>query len=335
MTESVDVSVVVPVKDEAENVGPLALEIVSALRGGTGSEIVFVDDGSSDGTVDALLKLKGEVPNLRVISHQGNFGQSRAIRTGVRAASGHDRGDARRRRPERPGRYPRSCSPRSARRRRNRPWCRACGMKRRDTLAKRLASRLANRFRGWMLGDHATDTGCGLKAFRRDAYLELPYFDHMHRYFDRADAARGLRRGFRQRAPPPAPAWAIEIRRDRSRARRGRRYPRRDVAEETVARHPRAQGAVSAMIQQGDRLADRRPHLADGGICRPGAVRLALHRAVVQERDRGAQRHPAGVLVFQRRRRDRSARLRRSTSSIPCSSPARPRDCSCTDAICI
>src|ERR1700741_3290125 len=88
MAEPVELSVVVPVKDEAENVGPLVLEIMAALRGQGASEIVFVDDGSSDGTIEALLTLKREGRNLRVISHQGIFGQSRAIRTGVRSATG-------------------------------------------------------------------------------------------------------------------------------------------------------------------------------------------------------------------------------------------------------
>jgi len=177
----VEISVVVPVMNEAENVGPLVLEIVGALRGQGPSELIFVDDGSTDGTVEALQQLKRELPNLRVISHQGNFGQSRAIRTGVRAARGvtivtldgdgqNDPADI----PVLLAAYKKAAP--------------AAGMvsgvrvKRRDTWSKRIASRLANRIRGWALGDNATDVGCGLKAFSREAFLALPYFDHMHRY---------------------------------------------------------------------------------------------------------------------------------------------------------
>lgn len=175
-------SVVVPLKDEAENVGPLAREIVASI-GADNVELLFVDDGSADDTVARLLDLKSEIPMLRIIRHSRNAGQSRALRSGVRAARAgivvtldgdgqndpadiakvlapfHTEGDAA-------------------------PIGMVSGVRvrRRDSIAKRLASRLANRFRRWMLDDDATDIGCGLKAFRRDAYLALPYFDHMHRY---------------------------------------------------------------------------------------------------------------------------------------------------------
>ena len=181
MAEPVELSVVVPVKDEAENVGPLVLEIVAALRGQGASEIIFVDDGSSDATVETLQRLKQELPNLRAISHQGNYGQSRAIRTGVRAARGRIivtlDGDGQ----NDPADIPTllaafgAAAPNVA-------MVSGVRTKRQDTWRKRVASRLANRLRGRLLGDHATDVGCALKAFRRDAYLELPYFDHMHRY---------------------------------------------------------------------------------------------------------------------------------------------------------
>jgi dolichol-phosphate mannosyltransferase len=181
MAEPVELSVVVPVKDEAENVGPLVLEIVAALRGQGASEIIFVDDGSSDATVETLQRLKQELPNLRAISHQGNYGQSRAIRTGVRAARGRIivtlDGDGQ----NDPADIPTllaafgAAAPNVA-------MVSGVRTKRQDTWRKRVASRLANRLRGRLLGDHATDVGCGLKAFRRAAYLELPYFDHMHRY---------------------------------------------------------------------------------------------------------------------------------------------------------
>src|SRR5258708_17532710 len=84
MTDSVQISVVVPVKDEAGNVAPLAREIAQALHGER-FEIVFVDDGSSDATIDELLALRGQFP-LRILAHGRNLGQSRALRTGARAA---------------------------------------------------------------------------------------------------------------------------------------------------------------------------------------------------------------------------------------------------------
>jgi dolichol-phosphate mannosyltransferase len=181
MNEPIELSVVVPVMNEAENVGPLVLEIVAALRGQGSSELVFVDDGSDDKTIEALQILKEELPNLRVISHQGNFGQSRAIRTGVRAAGGSIivtlDGDGQNDPADIPlllaafGAAPPTVAMVSGVR-----------VKRRDTWQKRVASRLANGLRARMLGDKTLDTGCGLKAFRRDAYLALPYFDHMHRY---------------------------------------------------------------------------------------------------------------------------------------------------------
>jgi dolichol-phosphate mannosyltransferase len=178
----VALSVVVPLKDEAENVGPLAREIVRAV-GKEDAEILFVDDGSADETPVRLRELKSELPMLRIIRHSRNAGQSRALRTGVRAAragiivtlDGDGQND--------PADIPKVLAPFHAE---SETPC--IGMvsgvrvRRRDSIGKRLASLLANRFRRWMLNDGATDIGCGLKAFRRDAYLALPYFDHMHRY---------------------------------------------------------------------------------------------------------------------------------------------------------
>lgn len=179
---TVALSVVVPLKDEAENVGPLAREIVAAV-GRENVELLFVDDGSADDTVARLLDLKGEIPMLRVIRHSRNGGQSRALRSGVRAAragivvtlDGDGQND--------PADIPKVLAPFHMESDRTRiGMVSGIRVKRRDSIAKRVASRLANRFRRWMLNDSATDVGCGLKAFRRDAYLALPYFDHMHRY---------------------------------------------------------------------------------------------------------------------------------------------------------
>jgi dolichol-phosphate mannosyltransferase len=177
----IGVSVVVPVKDEAENVAPLAREIGAALQSEPAHEIIFVDDGSNDGTRDKLLALREEIPGLRVIAHARSAGQSRAIRTGVRAArapivvtlDGDGQND--------PADIPKVLAPLRA-------GTPRLGMvsgvraKRHDDFLRRLSSRVANGVRRWALKDGCPDVGCSLKAFRRDAYLALPYFDHLHRF---------------------------------------------------------------------------------------------------------------------------------------------------------
>jgi dolichol-phosphate mannosyltransferase len=190
----VTLSVVVPVKDEAENVEPLAREIAGVVALDDSVEIIFVDDGSSDATPAVLKSLKAALPCLRVIQHGRNLGQSRALRTGVRAARGalivtldgdsqNDPHDIPKLLAEFQGAPDKIGLVSGVR------------VLRQDTMKKRLASRAANGFRRWMLNDGATDVGCGLKAFRRDVFLSLPYFDHMHRYL----VALTLREGYEVR----------------------------------------------------------------------------------------------------------------------------------------
>ena len=181
MTDSVQISVVVPVKDEAGNVAPLAREIAQAL-GGERFEIIFVDDGSSDATIEELVTLRGQIP-LRILTHGRNLGQSRALRSGVRAAKAPIvvtlDGDGQNNPADIPklvaGFRAAATDPAFAMMAGER-------VKREDSWKKRVASRYANRIRRWLLSDNAKDTGCGLKVFRREAFLALPYFDHMHRY---------------------------------------------------------------------------------------------------------------------------------------------------------
>jgi dolichol-phosphate mannosyltransferase len=176
-------SVVVPVKNEAGNVIPLAREIASAIAREPSSEIIFVDDGSDDGTAEALSSLKAELPNLRIVRHSRNAGQSRGIRTGVRAAQSEIivtlDGD---------GQNDPMDIPKLLAILRSDPDGPRLGLvsgvraKRRDSFSRRIASKVANGIRARLLKDGAADTGCGLKAFRREAFLALPYFDNIHRY---------------------------------------------------------------------------------------------------------------------------------------------------------
>ena len=175
-----DVSIVVPVFNEQGAVVSLAREIAAAFAGWR-FEIIFVDDASEDATPARLREARKEIPALRVLAHGRNAGQSRAIRTGVLALRRAPGGYPGWRRPERPGRRAapgralQTASPRVG----------LIGGERRirrDPRGKRWASRMANAVRRRLLEDGADDTGCGLKAFRREAFLALPYFDHLHRY---------------------------------------------------------------------------------------------------------------------------------------------------------
>src|SRR5262245_28694258 len=188
---TLQLSVVVPVCNEGENVGPLAQEIHAALAAYAPSEIIFVDDGSTDGTVGALLATREQgIPELRVIRHERRSGQSAALCTGIRSAraewiitlDGDGQND--------PADIPRLLEARQQ----NGAARLITGHRvaRRDTWLRRLSSRIANGVRGRLLGDRTPDTGCGIKLLHRDTFLELPRFDHMHRFlpalFQRAGA---------------------------------------------------------------------------------------------------------------------------------------------------
>ncbi|GAB3338762.1 glycosyltransferase family 2 protein [Marilutibacter aestuarii] len=174
-------SVVVPVFNERDNAAPLVHEITAALRGVVPFEIIYVDDHSRDDTLDVLRALKAEVPELRVIHHATQSGQSTAVRNGIKAARGEwiatlD-GDGQ----NDPADIPRLLAERD----RADPDTRLFAgwrVDRQDSGSKRWASKWANAIRARMLRDDTPDTGCGIKLFERAAFLELPHFDHMHRY---------------------------------------------------------------------------------------------------------------------------------------------------------
>ncbi|MFC5578955.1 glycosyltransferase family 2 protein [Lysobacter niabensis] len=175
------ISVVVPVFNEQDNVAPLVHEIVAALRGLVPFEIVYVDDHSRDNTLATLQALKAEVPELRVIRHVSQSGQSTAIRNGVKAARGEwiatlD-GDGQ----NDPADIPKLIAQRDGGAHDVKLFA-GWRVHRQDTGSKRWASKWANAIRARMLRDDTPDTGCGIKLFERAAFLDLPYFDHMHRY---------------------------------------------------------------------------------------------------------------------------------------------------------
>ena len=175
------ISVVVPVHNERDNVAPLIAEIVAALRGRWPFEIIYVDDSSRDDTVAVLGELKRTTAELRVIRHLSQCGQSTAIRSGVKAARGAwiatlD-GDGQ----NDPADIPKLIVERDQ----STPDLKLFAgwrVNRKDTASKRYASRFANALRSRILRDETPDTGCGIKLFEREAFLDLPYFDHMHRY---------------------------------------------------------------------------------------------------------------------------------------------------------
>ena len=180
-------SVVVPVKNEQDNVASLIAEINIALQGVV-HEIIYVDDGSTDATYATLVNLKQQYKQLRVVQHVKSCGQSTAVRTGVKHAKyawvatldGDGQND--------PADIPKlmmavteGVELAGGNRRASR----------RDTWVKRISSVIANTVRSKMLRDDTPDTGCGLKLFSREAFLDLPYFDHMHRFLPALIKRRG------------------------------------------------------------------------------------------------------------------------------------------------
>ncbi len=176
------VSIVVPMRNEADNIAPLIDGIAAACAALDGYEIIVVDDGSTDDTAARARDLARDHPALRLVRHDRSGGQSAAVHSGVQAARGAVvctlDGDGQ----NPPGELPKLWQPLLDDVTGRLGLVAGQRVGRKDTLSKRLASRFANGLRSWLLSDGTRDTGCGLKGFRRDAFLRLPYFDHMHRY---------------------------------------------------------------------------------------------------------------------------------------------------------
>jgi dolichol-phosphate mannosyltransferase len=180
-----DLSVVIPVRNEAGNIAPLVAEIAAALDGIGAYEIIYVDDGSDDSTAAEIRRLQAGLPQLRLIRHARSYGQSVAIRSGVKAAGGSwiatlD-GDGQNDPADIPALW-RIVQGTTDDSREKRLMIVGHRGRRRDSWSKRRASAIANAVRRRLLRDDTPDTGCGLKLFPRALFLDLPYFDHMHRF---------------------------------------------------------------------------------------------------------------------------------------------------------
>jgi len=189
------VTVVVPVRNEAGNVAPLVAEIAGALDAQWAFEVVYVDDGSSDGTGAELARLNAQFPWLRHLRHRQSCGQSAAVRSGVQAArapivvtlDGDGQND------------PKFLPAMIRALEQGAPGIGLVAGQRVGRKAsgfKRLQSRIANGVRAAVLRDGTRDTGCGLKAFRRDVFLRLPYFDGLHRFLPALVKREGYEIGY-------------------------------------------------------------------------------------------------------------------------------------------
>lgn len=177
------ITVVVPVMNEESNLAPLISEIIAASQKSPITEIIYVDDGSNDKTFEILKSLKTQYPILRVLQHSKRSGQSAGLWTGIKAATNNViatlDGDGQNDPADIPLVYD-LYKTKTA----NGAKIMVAGQrkKRQDNLGRRLSSRFANNLRSFLLKDNTRDTGCSLKMFAREDYLNLPYFNHMHRY---------------------------------------------------------------------------------------------------------------------------------------------------------
>jgi glycosyltransferase involved in cell wall biosynthesis len=186
-----DVSVIVPVKDEADSVGQLAEEIVEAFDGRDWSwECLWVDDGSKDGTLDRLRALHDSDPRHQFVAHDRNYGQAAALATGLSMAGGRViatlDGDLQ----SDPADLPRLIEMLEAG---AADMVNGVRAKRHDNALRRVSSRIANAFRNRVSGATATDVGCSVRAFRRECVRGVPLFRGMHRFLPTLVAMRGWR----------------------------------------------------------------------------------------------------------------------------------------------
>lgn len=188
-------SIVIPVYNEAGNIAGVVGEVRAAFDGQVDYEIVFVDDGSDDGTAGEIAAEAAAASGVvRAVTHATRGGKSRALINGAKAAHGRFMatmdGDGQDDPASLFGMWQRLCESGAPD-----PRLLVCGWRteRRDGLRRKIVSRIANRVRGWLLGDGTPDTACGLKLMNRETFLELPHFENMHRFFPALFARRGHR----------------------------------------------------------------------------------------------------------------------------------------------
>ena len=189
MVESIALSVVIPVYNEADNIRPLMERLKSALNSAPGQiEFLFVDDGSTDQTLELLKEAQEMDARVRIARFRRNLGQTAAMAAGFRLARGRAvvtiDGDLQNDPAEIPGLVEML-----------REWDAVCGIRirRQDTRWKLLSSRIANGFRNWVTGDNIVDTGCTLKAYRRECLDRLELYQGMHRFLPTLLKMRGFR----------------------------------------------------------------------------------------------------------------------------------------------
>jgi len=187
----IEVTVVLPVFNEKDSIEPLMSEIRESLEPlGKTYEVLFVDDGSGDGSVEVLRRLREKYDNVRLIELERNSGQSAALGAGFKAASGKiivtldsdGQND--------PTDIVRVLEPID-----KKEADAVCGVRihRRDSWTKRKTSQFANWIRNKISGDFIQDTGCSLKAFRRECLNDFFYFNGMHRFFPTLIRMEGYR----------------------------------------------------------------------------------------------------------------------------------------------
>lgn len=177
----INLSIVIPAYNEAGNIGTLISEITQ-LKLNPPYEIIVVDDASSDDTYNTVLKLKTDIPELKIIQHESTCGQSAAVATGIAHAAGElivtMDGDGQ----NNPADIPKLVSALVTSKNPNLRMVAGFRKKRDDSPWRIISSKIANSVRSFFLRDQTPDTGCGLKVFYRSAFINLPFFDHMHRF---------------------------------------------------------------------------------------------------------------------------------------------------------
>ena len=190
-TQRLSLSIVIPILNEADNIDPVIEELAGAFAGHPPFEVLCVDDGSTDGTAARVRGAMGRYPWLRLVRHDRTAGKSRGLRTAAEWARGDwivtMDGDGQNIAADIRGiadRLPALV---------DRPSPLVAGIRRyrRDTLSRRIATRIANPIRRRLLSDDCPDSGCGIKAFRRDAFLRLPVFEGMHRFLPALFGSQG------------------------------------------------------------------------------------------------------------------------------------------------